>query len=336
MPKSKDQTGRLRIINECLCQKGSYWSTQELLDRLASADLTIGLRTLRKDISDMQLDSKLGYHAPIANNRRLGGYHYTDSDYSIDKLPLNKEDVKRLEWAATTLSQYQGIPFMNEFTTTIEKIIRVVNRVKRGNYETILDFIEFEKTPTASGLQHMDTIIEAIQDRSSIDLIYHSFENANPVSVIVHPYFIKEYRNRWYLIGLKDKNNAIRTYAYDRIVSITPSTALFKQNTFITKHEYLQNCIGVGLGSREIEHIILQFLPQSGKYVVTQPLHRSQHVISNDSEKVVISLDLIVNYELISAILSYGDFVKVLEPIGLAEIIAKKATQISKHYLAKT
>jgi len=332
MPKSRDQAGRIRVINECLSRKGTYWSTKELLNKLADAGLEIHLRQFRKDMEDMQSCSKLQYYAPIANNRRLGGYYYTDPDYSIDKLPLNKDDVRRLEWASTTLSQYQGIPLMKEFTTTIDKIIRVVNRVKRGNYETILDFIEFEKTPPADGLTHMDGIIEAIQGTRAIQLTYHSFDQKAPKMVTLHPYFIKEYRNRWYVIGYHQEEKMIKTYAYDRILEIDQSDSLYIKNTTFDKSKYLSDCIGIGLGSREKEHIVLQFVPRSGKYVTTQPLHHSQNVMKNDNEAVIISLDVIVNYELISTILSYGNFVRVIEPPSLIVTIEQTAQKIIDQY----
>lgn len=332
MSEVKDQPGRIRVINECLSQNGTYWSKAELLAKMADIDIHVHDRTLEGDIADMRRSTKLGYNAPIAWCRIHKGYHYTERDYSIDKLPLHKEDVRRLEWAATTLSQYQDVPFLKEFSTTIDKIIRVVNRVKRGNYETILDFIEFEKTPAADGLQHMDSIIDAIQKKRPIALIYYSFDQDEPKNVTLHPYFIKEYRNRWYVIGYHHEEQKIKTYAFDRIIQAQITQAAFIRNTFIDKSEYLQDCIGVGLGSGKKEHIVLQFVPRSGKYVTTQPLHRSQQELQNDNEAVVISLDVIINYELISTILSYGDFVRVLEPAGLIETIAQTAQKIIRQY----
>ncbi|NHA03467.1 WYL domain-containing protein [Mucilaginibacter sp. HC2] len=336
MPQSKDQPARIRVINECLSQNGTYWTKQELLDKMLDIDIDIEDRTLEADITDMRRSTKLGYRAPIKWCRVHKGYHYTERDYSIDKLPLNKDDVRRLEWAATTLSQYQGIPLMREFTTTIDKIIRVVNRVKRGNYETILDFIEFEKTPPADGLKHMDGIIEAIQSARAIQLTYHSFDQEAPKMVTLHPYFIKEYRNRWYVIGYHQEEKMIKTYAYDRILEIDQSASLYIKNTTFDKSKYLSDCIGIGLGSREKEHIVLQFVPRSGKYVTTQPLHHSQNVMKNDNEAVIISLDVIVNYELISTILSYGNFVRVIEPASLISTIKETAQLIIEQYQPAT
>ena len=321
MPESKNQPKRIRIINDCLAQKGIYWSTKELLAKMADADLKVSVRTLRADIADMKYDSQLGYEAPIESDKAMGGYYYSNPDYSIDKLPLNNHDITALEMAATTLKQYQYIPLMNEFNTIIDKIIRVVNRVKRGNYETILDFIEFEKTPTAIGLEHMDAIIEAIQKHSCLKIEYQSFEFSQPRTVIIHPYFIKEYRNRWYVIGLKDGANAIRIYAFDRIVKAETTSTFYKKNIIFQENDYLKNCVGIHQGNGKTELVILKFQPKDGKYVLTQPLHRSQRIIDHKGPEVIIELNVIINFELTGIILSYGAAVEVIKPAPLREKI---------------
>jgi len=332
MPESKNQPKRIRIINDCLAQKGTYWSTDELLAKMADADLKVSVRTLRADVADMKFDSQLGYEAPIESDKAKGGYYYSDPEYSIDKLPLNRNDIIALEMAATTLKQYQYIPLMNEFNTTIEKIIRVVNRVKRGNYETILDFIEFEKTPTAIGLEHMDPIIEAIQHHQCLKVEYHRFENDQAAEVTIHPYFIKEYRNRWYVIGLKDATDEIRIYAFDRIIKVEATDTFYKKNTHFADNDYLKNCIGIHQGNGKIEKVGLKFQPKDGKYVITQPLHRSQQIVEHDGPEVIIQLDVIINFELTGIILSYGAAVEVLEPVSLRKKISSIGQEISGLY----
>jgi predicted DNA-binding transcriptional regulator YafY len=332
MPETKKQPTRIRIINECLSIKGSYWSKEQLLAKMEDQDLKVSDRTLEFDIADMKNCGQLQYYAPIKWCKINKGYHYTDPNYSFDKLPLSKQDIRALEIAASTLKQYEYIPLMREFTTTIDKIIRVVNRVKKGNNDSLLDFIEFEKTPTAAGLEHMDAIIDAIQNHKAILLDYHSFERIKPVETIVHPYFIKEYRNRWYVIALKEGADEIRTYAFDRINSIKDSQINYKPNTRFLNNDYLKNCIGIHMGIGKIEKVILQFNAKEGKYITTQALHHSQSILTIDKDGVKIELNLIINFELISIILGYGSNVKVLEPSHLKEKVTEIAQNIIRGY----
>jgi len=330
MPETKKQPTRIRIINECLSIKGSYWSKEQLLAKMANQDLKVSDRTLEIDIADMKNCGQLQYYAPIKWCKINKGYHYTDPNYSFDKLPLNKQDIRALEIAASTLKQYEYIPIMREFTTTIDKIIHVVNRVKKNNSDSLLDFIEFEKTPTAAGLIHMDAIIDAIQNSKVILLDYHSFERARPVRTAIHPYFIKEYRNRWYVIALKDETGEIRTYAFDRINEIKESVLRYKSNTHFSNNDYLRNCIGIHMGNGKTEKVVLDFNAKEGKYIITQALHHSQKILSNDKNGIRIELNLIINFEFISIILGYGSNVRVSQPQHLKD----KVTDIAHNIIA--
>lgn len=330
MPQTRQPTARYKIINECLSRPGSYWTKQQLIDKISEIDIEIKDRSIEGDLHLMRHCQQLKYNAPIEYCKKKKGYHYTDPDYSIDKLPLNQADILALELAATTLKQYQYIPIMKEFTTVIDKIIRVVNRAKQSDHESILDFIEFEKTPVAIGLEHMDIIIDAIQKKKPLNLSYQSFSSNIPTLQIVHPYFLKEYRNRWYVIGLNESKKAIRTYGFDRIKSVTFSTnSRYIPNTLINTKEYLGNCVGVDIKDGNVEIVRLLFTPNQGHYLKTQALHKSQMIIEDCPKNgLLLEYRLVVNYELTGIILSYGADVKVLAPKSLEDKILEISDRI--------
>lgn len=305
----------------------------ELLEALAESDIKVSERTVKSDIYRMRYCGQLKYDAPLEYCKLNNGYYYTDKNYSIDRLPLNNNDIKALELAATTLDQYRYIPLMSEFTTTIDKIIRVVNRVKSGNHTTILDFIEFEKTPVSVGLQFIDTVIDAIQNKIVLEVTYQKFEDETPTDVKLHPYMLKEYRNRWYVIGFSEVRQDIRTYAFDRIKKLTTSTkSTFIPNTLMKTKEYLKNCIGVNLKDGKVEKVTLEFIPSEGMYIKTQKLHHSQEIIQDDKSALIISLNVVINFELVGIILSYGPSAKVIEPQRLKDKIRQISEKIVTLY----
>lgn len=332
MSQNKQQIARIRVINECLSQ-GGYWSKKRLIDEIANIDLGIAGRTFDTDISLMRNCEQLKYNAPIEYCWKHKGYHYTDKNYSIDKLPLNNRDIKALEIAATTLKQYQYMPIMKEFTTTIDKIILVVNRAKQTNHKSILDFIEFEKTPVAQGSEYIDIIIDAIQTQKAICITYQKFGQPVSPKQTIHPYFLKEYRNRWYVIAFNESHAQIRTYGLDRIRNLTELSLVYIKNSFIDTKEYLGNCIGIHLMGQKIETVQLRFTEQEGNYIKTQPLHKSQEIIEDSEEHgLLLRYRLIINYELIGIILSYGADVKVITPRSLAEKIAGICNRTLEQY----
>jgi len=332
MSNNKQPIARIRVINQCL-SNGGYWSRKDLIAHISKIDLIISGRTLDNDISLMKNCQQLKYNAPIEFSKIFKGYYYTDPNYSIDNLPLNQTDIKALELAATTLKQYQYIPIMKAFTTTIDKIIRVVNRAKRSNHESILDFIEFEKTPVAQGLEFIDMIIDAIQNNKALSITYQKFGHEPSEKQIIHPYFLKEYRNRWYTVVFNENKDEIRTYALDRIKALLNISSPYFQNKYIDTKEYLSNCVGINLMDNNIETVQLHFTSKEGNYIRTQPIHKSQIIIKDSAkEGLIIEYKIIINYELIGIILSYGSDVKVLKPKSLANKIAEISGKTTKQY----
>jgi predicted DNA-binding transcriptional regulator YafY len=332
MSQNKHPIARIKVINDCL-SKGGYWTKMELIDKISEIDIIISARTLDSDIQLMKGCAQLKYYAPIEYSRIHRGYHYTDSNYSVDKLPLNDSDIKALEIAATTLKQYQYIPIMKEFTTTIDKIIRVVNRAKRTDHAAILEFIEFEKTPVAEGLQFIDTIIDAIQSKFALEITYQKFGYQPSPSQIIEPYFLKEYRNRWYVVSFNSTKGEMRTYGLDRIRHIQMTSLSYTKNEFFDISNYFGHCIGVNMMNGIIEKIILHFSVNEGHYIKTQPLHKSQRVVSDNHNGLVLQYDLIINYELISIILGFGAEVKVIKPKALEETIYKISKRTMDQYI---
>lgn len=331
MSRHKQVWVRTRIINECL-SKGGYWSKEKLIAEIAKADIDISERSLEYDIALMRNSEQLKYYAPIENNRKKG-YYYSDPEYSIDRIPLNSNDIKALTIATTTLAQYKYLPLMQEFTTIIDRVIRVVNRVKQTDHESILDFIHFEKTPVALGLECLDILIDAINNKQTVYLSYQKFTEANPLTKIVHPYFLKEYRNRWYLIALDDQVQKIKTYALDRIKNIENSFNTFQPNLIINKNDFFKNCVGISMVENPTEKVLLEFAPKQAEYIRTQAIHSSQNIQSYEfGQPLIAEYNLVINYELIGIILSYGSDVKVLQPKSLAQKIQDISNRVLEKY----
>jgi predicted DNA-binding transcriptional regulator YafY len=330
MSHHKQGMVRIRIINECL-SIGGFWPKEKLIAKIAEADIEISPRSLDNDIALMRNCEQLKYYAPIGNDRKKG-YYYTDADYSIDKIPLNDNDIKALNIATATLAQYKYLPLMQEFNTIIDRVIRVVNRAKQSNHESILDFIQFEKTPVAIGLENVDELIEAIKEKHVLQFHYQKFTSATPTVKTIHPYFLKEYRNRWYLIALDVKAQKIKTYGLDRIKSIKNTSNTYLPDISLNKSDFFKHCVGVNLMEHKIDEVELLFSSRQGHYLKSQKIHSSQNIVNDDAKGLLLSFRLIINYEFIGIILSYGSDVSVIKPESLANKIKEIADRISNQY----
>lgn len=321
----------VRVINDCLChRKEKYWSKEKLAQEIREqTQLPVSTRTVIADIRLMRYSSLLEYFAPIDHSKANDGYYYTESNYSIDKLPLSANDIKSLKLAASTLNQYRNVPLLSELIGTIDKVVEIVEKgkIKEG---AIFGFIDFERTPLATGMEFMDQLTDAIQYQKCLSLNYQKF-GAKPEKYDIHPYLLKEYRNRWYIIAYNEQKQDMRTYGLDRIVSLSASTCLYNIG-FAVDRDYLSDCIGINLEDQEVEDVVLKFIPSEGYYLKTQKMHRSQETISDDKNGLVIKLRLIVNFELIGIILGYGAKVTVIQPLHLKQRIVKISKNIINNY----
>lgn len=324
MPQNKHSLVRMRVIDECLRSKTKkYWSKAELIQRISETkDIEISERSLDYDLYLMRYCSQLNYNAPIAYLKKVNGYYYTDPNYSINNFPLNEVELHALVTAVDTLSQYKHIAVFNEFAATVDKVINLVQQISFERPAKGLKFIDFERAPYSKGKEHLDSLIASTRDKSPIRVSYLKFDDTQPKERIVSPYLLKEYRNRWYLVGLQHETNNIRKFALDRIHSLyTTEGEAFIETKGFNPELYFKNTIGISMEDGKAENIVLSFTPHDGHYVKTQHLHQSQETMIDDEKELRIKLRVVINYELIATILSFGKNVKVLEPEVLRQQI---------------
>lgn len=98
MPIGKYPYLRYKIINACLTNKRKPYPTlDDIKAALAQQDIIVEKRAIEGDLECMRYDKRLGYNAPIAFSRKHRGYHYTEPDYTIDKIPLSRDEMEAFE-----------------------------------------------------------------------------------------------------------------------------------------------------------------------------------------------------------------------------------------------
>ena len=277
------------------------------------------------DIKFMQ-DSK-GYDAPIEKAREESKVYryYSDPNFSISNQPLNEHEAHQLKETLLTLSRFKGMP---QFEWVQEMAARLEQEFKLENNHFILSF---DENPYLTGINFFDEIYNAIIYKKVLKIAYKPFYKDEMVELI-HPYFLKQYNNRWFLFGLdNDNQDGVVNKPLDRIVSIEESSFEYIPNTEIDFEEYFEDVVGVSVDSNKpIEKVILRVDEELLPYITTKPLHGSQ--IQHKDDPTKIELNLIPNYEFKALILSRGECIEVLEPADLREDMKQKAEKMYKRY----
>lgn len=337
MPLNKQALLRYRIIDRCLRDKQMPYPSLETLHEKLEKELsmTISKSSIEKDIRAMRSDSDLGFYAPIKYNRKYDGYEYTDDSYSITNIPLSEEDLSSIEFAALTLRQFEDLPLFGDFGGAVDKIFQAIEVGSMLEYDDLPQMVQFEQSPKVKGIEHIETILECIKERKPLSFFYRKFNSEEGKDHLVHPYLLKEYRNRWYLIALQEANGLITTYALDRMATPEPNNTVKFKAAFTADFDakaYFAHSFGITTFRGEPEEVVLSFEPLQGQYVRTQKLHETQEELIDNNEEYRIKLTVGVTIELEMAILSYGEKVRVIKPESLKEQIQDRLKSAIEAY----
>lgn len=335
MPKNKHALIRYRVINRCLIDY-EFCSREFLIEACERAlDIApLGERTFDQDIADMRYDNRLGFHAPIRFSRRHGGYYYDYEEqpgYSIDRIPVSRVEIDALTFASSLLGAYRETGVFSRFSGAVRKVVDAVNIQKAHFDEPEFDFIDFEHVPFYRGSDFLETIIQAIQAKRALEVEHQSFDSPEREIRVVHPYLLKEYRNRWYLLGHDDVRDEIRIFALDRIHGIEPAVQQYREQDFDAA-EYFRNTVGVISPGGEPPEILIAVRRRQANYLLTQPWHGSQSVASENAGEVVFRFRVHPTYEFRSLVLGLGKDARVITPEQFRDEMVEEVRQISDQY----
>ncbi|NTW32962.1 MAG: WYL domain-containing protein [Bacteroidetes bacterium] len=334
MPVNKNSFSRYRIIDACLRNKYHTYPTREdIIEKCEEKlDCKISLSTFEKDLYAMKNNPEPGYYAPIEYSKTNKGYYYSDESYSIENFALKEEDIDAIEFATAMLQQYKKLPILEKYASAIDKIMDVVNVRKILNKDEFTEFIQLENVITYKGNEYLETIINAIKETQVLIVKYRAFYSTKETVLIIHPYLLKENKNRWYLIGLNEKYKDISTLSLDRITSVEAVTNVKYTRTSFNPDEYYKYSIGMNVIKGKPKQILLEFAKEQAQYLITQPIHESQKVVKTTDTKITISLKVHPTIELISFIQNWGNHVKVIKPIELQNKIIEEYKKCLKLY----
>jgi predicted DNA-binding transcriptional regulator YafY len=316
MPVNRNALIRYRTIDNCLRNRYRQWTLDDLIDACSEAlyeyegiDKGVSRRSIQMDLQMMRSD-KLGYNAPIVVLDKKY-YTYSDPEYSITNIPLTDQDLGKLTEVVEILRQFKGFSHFQELSGMVQKLENKIYSAKT-NSEPVIDF---EKNENLKGLEYIDTLYQAIIKKCAVKLTYQSFKAREANTFHFHPYYLKEYRNRWFVLGVKKKATPVLTLALDRILAIEGCEIRFVPKDDFNLPQYLKDVIGVTVATNgQTEKVVLFADNETAPYIITKPLHHSQQIEEQESGGVVFSLRIQLNFELERELLGFGDRIKVIAP----------------------
>lgn len=323
MATNKHASIRYLALDKCFSNFGRMYFIDDLVDACNRAlyDYTglmegVKKRQVYEDINYMQ--SEQGWDVPLEKFKygKQVYYRYSDSNFSISKKPITQEEAKQLKEAMSILLKFKGMPQFE----WIDELGARINNIFQSDVE-LKKVVDFEENQYLEGINHFADVFNLILNRRVAIINYRGFKQLKAQEVTLHPYYLKQYNNRWFVFGYNEQFGEISNLALDRIICLKETDLIYRANTFADFDEYFDDIIGVTVPPDAApERIILKISDNILPYLKTKPLHGSQ-ILKVINSVNLLFLNLIVNYELKALIFSYSDNVEVIEPLHLREEI---------------
>lgn len=184
------------------------------------------------------------------------------------------------------------------------------------------------------GTENLSGLLHAIKNRLLVRFDYRKFWDEDISQRELEPYALKEFKNRWYVLGRDAGEGAVKHFGLDRLskLEITNQNFIYPENYSVEQSHRFSFGI-MGPNDKHPQEIILSFDPFQGKYIKTLPLHHTQEIMIDNQKELRIKLTLFLTHDLLMELLSYGANLKVIAPKSLAEEVKQAHQEAFNRYM---
>ena len=338
MPTNKNALVRYRHLDRLLSDHHHYYDIHDLTEKVNDmlefdGFSSVTQRCIEKDLIDMQ-----GlFSAPIEHEKKNSKncIFYWNRSFTIFSQEMSREERNLLREVLSTIGQFNGLDnfkWLDDFKIGL-------------GLEERRQIISFSNNPFLQNSNLLGTLFDQISNEVVIKLSYHTFTDPTIRSIVFHPYLLKQYNDRWFLLGAADSDHKILTFALDRIDEVEPLPEKKYAECPVELQERFENIVGVTLyEERKCEHILCWVNDSSKGYVDTKPMHESYTPYKGEKEielhnqypqlegGLFFSIDCIPNFELIRELCSFGSNLVVLTPDTIRSEIRNRLQEHLEQY----
>ena len=327
MPRNQEVIRQWKVLHAL--ESSRHGAT---IDALAS-DLEVTTRTIRRDLAALQ---EAGF--PLYDERDDEG----KVSWRIDGQVLNGletgftlAEMCALYLSRNLLEAVAGTPFQRDLSNAFGRLEKMLSPRMRQFLDRLPSVLAAKPGPRARGDESSpDTVarlLEATLHLRVATMRYHSVSSARIKDYEVHPYKLAFAQGGLYLLAYVPEYSAVRTFAVDRIASVSLGKQTFTPTQPIGD-DVFGNSLGVNTGPAE--RVDIAFERQIAPYVRARVWHASQQTMDEADGSVTLTMNVCHDWALRSWILSWGPFARVLAPPQLAADVSADLQSAAKHYAA--
>jgi predicted DNA-binding transcriptional regulator YafY len=330
MPVDKQVRIRYQVLNRCFRDLYKKYTIDDLVDACNAAlrnqdRKEVSKRTIQSDINNMEAEYGLRFEENLYQGKKRI-YSYYDTSYTLPEFQLDDADRNKIQAAVNVLENFAGEPVLDWARTLLKQI-------ESGMfYSDSSPVVSFQSNPDLKNISLFGDLLDAIYNKKVLKLTYTPF-GKDSYEERVYPYHLKQFNDRWYLIAQAVGYEYYGHYALDRIDHFEEVDTPNYKESEVSFEEYFDDVIGVTVPEdHEPVDVILSVSNSRFHYIDTKPLHLSQRILGKDKNYTRISINVKINKELISLLLSFGADLEVLAPASLRQMIAKAIRAMNQKY----
>ena len=186
--------------------------------------------------------------------------------------------------------------------------------------------------PVPAGEQFLSPIIEALRDKTAIEMTYQGFGKPHPSTFVIEPYCLKMFKQRWYLLAYSPDLDKMLIYSLDRIHAIEPTKQKYQLPEDFDAEFYFRNVYGVSGMEDEPQEVEIKIEAYQANFLRTLPLHSSQTEIERQEQYSIFRYNIVPSFEFKQELRKHGSVLDVLKPQWLRDEFRKDlAYQLSKY-----
>lgn len=257
---------------------------------------------------------------------------FTERTFQRDKIAILEVSGIEISYSRKNNAYYIEDEELELYQENIYDNLLLVEAYRETKERTNVMFFEVRKS---RGLHHLHGLIHAITNKKVVKFTYQKFWTDETFERTVEPYALKEFRHRWYLLARDFKSDGsffIKTFGLDRISELEiTKTSFQKEKCDIQK--MFENSFGIiNADDEKPQKIRLSFDSVQANYIKALPIHHSQQVISENETETIFEVFLVPTFDFEREIISYGQRVKVLEPLSFKEKMRSEIENMLQNY----
>ena len=185
-----------------------------------------------------------------------------------------------------------------------------------------------------SSHRFLTVIIDAMRDNRRVCISYKGYNMSDYQDMFIHPYCLRLFKRRWYIIAYSEYSKGNRLFMLDRARSVEVMTDSFTMPEGFDAEEYFNDIYGVRQTDRsEMTKVVLKVNANRCDLLRNLPLHPSQKEVETTPEYSIFKVELKPNFDLKQELISYLDALEVLEPVSLRDELRMTIKSMYRKYI---